>query len=395
MAKWITAKEGVRYREHHTRKHGVNYDRYYVIRYRDADGVRKEESLGWSSKKGWTTAKAVKELHRLKANHTTGTGAQSLKDSRALKKQERAEIAAAKKQEAISNLTFSDVFKDYLTYSQANKRSAQSWKREEQLSRLHIVPVVKNLPLRKIALLHLERLKKNMSGGGSSARSIRYALATVRQVFNYAMREGLYNGPNPASGSKVLRPKEDNKKTRYLSRDEADRLLKALAARSTDIHDMSLLSLYTGMRFSEVAALRWADVDLFQGVIMLKNTKSAKNRPAYITPEVKKMLTQRNQGKPEDLIFQRARGDKSKPRPLIGNTYYHVVRDLFNKDLTDKKLRVDFHTLRHTFASWLVEDGTDLYLVKELLGHSDLKITERYAHIGENQLRQAVMRLQK
>lgn len=50
--------------------------------------------------------------------------------------------------------------------------------------------------------------------------------------------------------------------------------------------------------------------------------------------------------------------------------------------------------MRHTFASWLVEKGIDIYLVKDLLGHSDLKITERYAHIGENQLKQAVLKLQ-
>ena len=107
------------------------------------------------------------------------------------------------------------------------------------------------------------------------------------------------------------------------------------------------------------------------------------------------MLSGRGQGDREDLVFPPARGDRKKPRPLIGNTYYNTVNILFNQDLTDKKLRVDFHTLRHTFASWLVEKGTDLYLIKELLGHSDLKVTERYAHIGDNQLRQAVMKLQR
>jgi site-specific recombinase XerD len=67
---------------------------------------------------------------------------------------------------------------------------------------------------------------------------------------------------------------------------------------------------------------------------------------------------------------------------------------MFNQGITDKKKWVNFHTLRHTFASWLVENGTDIYLVKDLLGHHDLKMTERYAHIGENQLKQAVMKLQ-
>ena len=65
------------------------------------------------------------------------------------------------------------------------------------------------------------------------------------------------------------------------------------------------------------------------------------------------------------------------------------------KVIQDKKERVDFHTLRHTFASWLMEDGTNIYYVKDLLGHSTVKTTERYAHVGDNEKREAVLRLQK
>ena len=64
--KWITAKEGIRYREHPTRKHGVRFDRYYTIRYRKPNGERFEEMLGWASKTGMTTAKAAAELTKLK-----------------------------------------------------------------------------------------------------------------------------------------------------------------------------------------------------------------------------------------------------------------------------------------------------------------------------------------
>jgi site-specific recombinase XerD len=64
-----------------------------------------------------------------------------------------------------------------------------------------------------------------------------------------------------------------------------------------------------------------------------------------------------------------------------------------NKGVDDIRLRVTFHTLRHTFASWLVEAGTDLYCVKELMGHSDFKMTSRYSHLGQNTLQDAVNRL--
>lgn len=401
MAKWTTAKEGIRYREHETRKHGVALDRYFAIRYRDAEGKRREEALGWASQ-GWTVKKAQGELARLLANTRTGTGPQSLQESREVIKKKRQEEQRAAAEEARLNTTFADVFELYLIYSKANKRSAKSWKREEQLTRLHILPVFRNNPLRKIAPIHLERLKKNMAVAGQTPRSIRYALAVVRQVFNYAIAyrdkedNPIYEGENPAAGKKVARPQEDNKKQRYLSREEADRLLKELLKHSQEVHDMALLSLYTGMRFGEVANLRWGDVDLFGGVIILRKTKSAKNRPAYITPESKEMFLRRGPGDPDRLVFPaRSNDGEERPHQLIGNTYYHVVKRLFNNGVTDRKQWVDFHTLRHTFASWLVKNDTNIYLVKELLGHSDLKLTERYAHVGENQLKQAVMGLSR
>ncbi|MFH1021047.1 MAG: tyrosine-type recombinase/integrase [Pseudomonadota bacterium] len=58
------------------------------------------------------------------------------------------------------------------------------------------------------------------------------------------------------------------------------------------------------------------------------------------------------------------------------------------------RIRVVFHTLRHTFASWRVESGTDIYYVMKLMGHSDIKLTMRYAHLGKNSLRAAVHRLE-
>jgi len=354
-----------------------------TTRYYDADNNRVEEALGWASKKGWTVKDAAKELAKLKANKTTGSGPQSLRDSRKIVKQEKKESAEQKKREEIKNLSYADIFSKYLIYFQNNKRSAKSWKREEQLTRLHILPVFKNTPLGKISQIQLERLKKNMADAGLTARTVRYALAVVRQVFNYAIRESLFSGQNPAAGGKVVRPQEDNRKDRYLSREEADLLLSELAKRSGEVHDMAMLSLFTGMRFGEVANLKWSDVDPFQGIIILRNTKSGKNRPAYMTPDIKKMFARRGPGARDLLVFP-ARGRENKPHYMISHIYYDVVGKLFNQGVNDKKQWVNFHTLRHTFASWLVEADTNLYLIKDLLGHSDLKLTERYSHIGEN-----------
>jgi site-specific recombinase XerD len=61
--------------------------------------------------------------------------------------------------------------------------------------------------------------------------------------------------------------------------------------------------------------------------------------------------------------------------------------------VTDPRQKVVFHTLRHTFASWLVETGTDLYVVQKLMGHASFEMVQRYSHLGENALQAAVRRL--
>jgi integrase len=135
----------------------------------------------------------------------------------------------------------------------------------------------------------------------------------------------------------------------------------------------------------------WADVDLAGGVLQLKDTKSNKNRPAFMTAAVKAMLQARTKSAPADLIFP---GRNGKKIVQASDTFNRAVDKLgLNEGITDRRQRVTFHTLRHTFASWLVERGTDIYTVQELLGHSDLKLTARYAHIGENSLRAAVAQL--
>ena len=404
MSKWITAKEGIRYREHPTRKHGVNYDRYYVIRYRDADGTRREESLGWASKAGWTTKKAGEELQKLKANHSTGSGAQSLNEKREIKKEEKVKAEKVKKAESIKNLTFAEVFEKYLVCSKLKKKNERSWKREEQLFRLHVAPVIGKYTLSKIAEVpHLRNIQKNMEKAGSSPRTIRYALHVVRIVFHFAMDEGYFAGTNPAlekskkavsqKRSGISYPQEDNEKERYLTREEAEVLMQELAARSTEVHNMAMLALYAGLRFGEIAKLTWGNVDIFQGTMKLRQTKNGKDRIAYMTPDIQKMFAQRGQGELDRLVFP-ARGKDNKPHYMISHLYYSIVKKLFNQGVVDKKKMVNFHTLRHTFASWLVENGTDIYKIKDLLGHGDLKMTERYAHHDRDQLKAAVVGLQ-
>ncbi|HCC53488.1 MAG TPA: integrase [Desulfobulbaceae bacterium] len=395
MARWIKSKHpGIRYREHDTRRHGVGNkpDRYYTIFYK-LDGKMAEEAVGWASQ-GMTEKRASAILAELQENRRQGTGPRTLKEKRGIAAAERQEQEEQDKQTAIETLTFSDIFHTkYLLHTQANRRNPRSWKSEESLFRIWIGPVIGNKPLGDIAPIDLEKIKKAMATAGRAGSSIVYALAVVRQVFNYALTNDLYTGKNQAGpAGKVNRPKFDNKRTRYLSREEATTLLAQLAVMSQNVHDMALLSIHTGMRADEVFSLTWADVCISTGIITLRDTKNPKGRPAFMTEAVKAMLQARTKSAPAGLVFPDRNGAKIKQ---ASDTFNRAVDKIgLNEGITEKRQRVTFHTLRHTFASWLVESGTDIYYVMKLLGHSDIKLTMRYAHLGENSLKTAVQRME-
>lgn len=394
MSKWIKCKTtGIRYRLHNERKHGVGFDKYFTIRYK-ISGKEKSEGLGWASD-GWTEKKAAAVLSELKANETTGSGPRTLAEKRGLREQAEAEEVKRQLEEKARNITFGEIFTErYYPHVQHNRRNQRSIEREEDLFRLWINPVIGNRPILEVMPLHLEKIKKNMAIAGRAARTIQYCLAVVRQVFNYALNNNIFVGKNPAGAiGGVKRPKVDNRRTRFLSRHEAADLLEELSKRTPDIHDISLFALYTGTRAGEVFSLQWGDVDLSQGLAMLKDTKSAKNRAVYLTDEVKVMLTLRRpkDAKATSLVFPGRDGIK---RIRISNSFAKAVNKLkFNEGVTDRRQRVMFHTLRHTFASWLAMDGINPFHLKELLGHSDLKLTERYSHLSESALKAAAMRI--
>lgn len=378
---------GVRWREHPERKHGVAFDRYFVIRYK-LDGKDRQESLGWATQ-GWTEQKANARLAELKEAQRTGQGAVTLAAKRAAAKAQREQEQAEQDRLAREGITFAGVWEKYFPLAQQNK-SERSWQKEDQCFRLWIAPVLADKPLKDIAPIHLERIKRNMAEAGRAPRSAAYCLAVVRQAFNFARDHDLFAGQNPVT--KVKKPVSDNRRVRFLTHEEADSLLDALAQRSPQVHDQALLALHCGLRAGEIFALTWADVDLDRGVLTLRDTKSGKTRAALITDAVSVMLAARKRGAPNELVFPARGGGKIVQ---VSDAFDRTVRALgLNDGVEDARQKVVFHSLRHTFASWLVEQGVDIYVVKELMGHGNLSMTERYSHLSPDKLRRAVKTLE-
>jgi integrase len=399
--KWIkTNFPGVRYREHPNRKHGIGPDKYFTIRYK-LDGKDKEEGLGWSTE-GWTAKKAAGELAELMKAKSTGEGPLTLQEKRDIAKTRREAEAADKERMARDAIDLEQIFENhYFPLAKLNKHP-QSWKREKQLFQIWVNPVAGSLPLKDISPIHLERIKKNMLDAGRAARSVEYCFAVIRQVFNFAKKNGLYQGDHPISN--VKKPKRDNKRLRFLTHEEAMRLLETLKAKSPQVYEMALLSLHAGMRAGEIFSLTWGDANLEQGFLTLRETKSGRNRVAFMTKAIKSMLSQKIRGHNDDLIFSADRPRRNVPNPFeanrkiqqISKTFYEAVEELkLNEGVTDPRQKVVFHSLRHTFASWLAEQGTDLYTIQTLMGHQSIAMVQRYSHLTNGKLQDAVKGLEK
>jgi site-specific recombinase XerD len=112
-----------------------------------------------------------------------------------------------------------------------------------------------------------------------------------------------------------------------------------------------------------------------------------------MTERVKIMFERMKRGEPEAFIFTRGNGESVKGMP---RTFNEVVKALgFNAGISDGRQKVVAHTLRHSFASWHAMAGTDIYTLKELLGHSVIQMTERYSHLAPGTLQNATRTLER
>lgn len=381
--KYPTNYSGVRYKE---TKRNVNgkADRYFTIRYR-LNGTLKEEGIGWASE-GWNAAKASIKLADLKKAHLTGEGPQTLADKRNFENEKREQERLEKERLEKETLSYSEYFYKRYYPEAENNKSWGSHKREDSLHRIWIEPVIGEMPFKDIRPFHLESIKKNMTGAKRSPRSIQYALAVVRQVFNHAIKNEIFSGESPTR--KVTKPKVDNKRERFLKHDEADLLLNELKSRSWQLYEMACISLHCGLRAGEVFNLTWGCIDFEEKTMRVLDTKGKFNRTAYMTDIVYGIFKSKDMGSPSDLIFKSIKGVKIKE---VSNAFSKAVDSLgLNDGIEDPRQKLYFHSLRHTYASWLVQKGVSLYTVKELLGHSTLAMTERYAHLANETFKNAI-----
>jgi integrase len=209
---------------------------------------------------------------------------------------------------------------------------------------------------------------------------INRVISVLRSMFTYAVDVGVADKDSLDAFSRV-KLKGEIKRLRFLSLEESAQLVEVC---DQDLKPIVVLALNTGMRKGEILTLQWSQVDLTHNLILLDKTKNGERREVYISPELRVFLCK---------LPSRFKGDYVVPNPETRKPYANIKR-MYTKALTKARIKdFRFHDLRHTFASQLVMAGVDLTTVKDLLGHKDIKMTIRYAHLAESHKMHAVKTL--
>jgi len=211
---------------------------------------------------------------------------------------------------------------------------------------------------------------------GVSGGTVRNELAVLSLIMSLAVKwERVASNPV----SKADKPKPTKGRLRWLTRDEADALLSNAAKH---IKAVIITALQTGGRLSEVMGLRWDDIDFDRGLLFFRqtNTKNARQREIPMTPLLIATLRSLPRSINTSAVFHR------HGKPLVD------IKEAFMgaRDRADLGKDVTFHTLRHSFASWFMMAGGDIYRLQKYLGHSTVTMTERYAHLSPTYLRDGV-----
>jgi integrase len=262
----------------------------------------------------------------------------------------------------------------YLGYARTHKRS---WKRDEQMLG-QLQSFFGNADLGNITPLRIEGYQEKRVQGVCPA-TVNRELALLKHMFNLAERWSLHRGSNPVRLVKFLR--EDNLKFQTLSEEEERALL---AQCPPYLQDMIVFAINTGLRSGEIFNLKWEDIDLERRRLKVIVRKTRRPLELPLNEGALGVL---------EAWYGMKRGPFVFFNQETGDRFKDVKLGLKNACKRAGLSGITWHTFRHTFASRLTRSGVDIVTVKELLGHSSIVVTMRYAHSNDETKARAVEKL--
>lgn len=278
-------------------------------------------------------------------------------------------------------------FIEYLEYEKGySKKTLISYENDLQLFRQFL----KEEKIKKLEEINYNTIRKYLSllhEKKYTSTSISRKISTLRTFYKYLLKEKRID-KNPMT--LISNPKKEKKLPNYLKYNELEKLLNSIdISKKEEIRNKLIIELLysTGIRVSELINIKMKDIDIKENQITILG-KGNKERIVLFGKEAKKTL------KLYISNFQ---------EEFKGNIKEHYLLTINNKQLTSNKVRlivkevlrksclninISPHTIRHTFATHLLDNGADLKTVQELLGHENLKTTAIYTHISNEKLKQ-------
>ena len=409
------------------RRHNGKPDKAYEYMYRDADGKQHTITAGWASDgcseqeafrgRIETLAAVEKEKARRKAleqickgeTEATGTLSSSIGDAEFSNASSRLQDPAspstsesdfsrtqARKNGNVQSVPTVDyIVNSYLDWLEGEGKYSE---KEKNRYEVNIRGRIGKSFINDVDFETACKLKRQLLKD-ASADHAKKCLSLLRASYYFAaqkLRINTEGNPFSERDSGFTMPKPQNKGERWLTPEEADLLLLELGKRSTQCMDMSYIMLHTGARPTEIFSICGADPDKLGGCFWVTG-KGGIRQPIISNQEFLDRLLSYNRA-PHEYIFQSRTGDKIKQfsdtlkrtaediglcartTEIINGKEVTIKRNLAQKQELRRK-RIWAHVWRHTFATWLAMSGdVTLHQLRDLLRHTSVKQTERYAH---------------
>lgn len=282
----------------------------------------------------------------------------------------------------LTPITIDEAGEKFIEWAKENKKS---WRDDEWRWGKHVLPYLSGRKLDQITPYDVQMVPSQMMTQKPYApATIKQVLVMIKRVYNWCLQMGLYAGSNPVNNVKL--PKVNNEKTEVLTKAECKRLLKFLVSWDNRLVACIIqFAFFSGVRKGEIFNLRWSNVNMKGKMIRLVDTKGGKDTSLPLNSGSMAALAEvRSLIGPQQCEY-------CFPSPTL--TKRTCVRRAWATAKKGAKLQTDFrfHGLRHNFASHLASSGkVSMFALQRLLTHKSPQMTQRYAHLLDETLREGV-----